>query len=350
MSAWSPEPKLVRVGASLCCCCYLMGAGCCPSDRTRSREQRGVRSERPLCSLWWGTRCSTLCWVCVQGAVERGQQHPWPEVSRCCHHGCAVRGAAAPLLRAGGAWGWVGGEGTDHELEPPAALGASPPGQPGAPCLLGRLQMVNHQRTQANRLPGSRHESMAGGRRSSKGPAAPSGHRLRPGRAGGCTTLAPGWPLCSWVCPGSRLVEGMAPAPAWGVEQVCDPARAGSLPRGAAPPGTAVVLAAVVEMGVWTGTPLLPPGARGWTQLPGFPCAVGAVTPEPLCPSPCPLAPRPRMAPAPLPSGPPLRAALLWQHHPPCRSISSLIYFCCSAAWLFSLLLRRLWVSSARGR
>lgn len=105
----------------------------------------------------------------------------------------------------------------------------------------------------------------------------------------------------------------------------------------------------VTGMGVWWGPPLLLPRARTRPGCPGFPVPWGPLPAEPLCPAPCPLAPHAHAAPAPLPSGPPLRAAPLRRHHPCCRSISSLIYFCCSAAQLFSLLLSRLRVSSAQG-
>lgn len=68
---------------------------------------------------------------------------------------CTVRDSAAPLPHTGGDGGLAGGGGPAHRLASPAVLRASPPGQPGAVCLLGKLQMVNHHRTQANRLPGS---------------------------------------------------------------------------------------------------------------------------------------------------------------------------------------------------
>lgn len=152
-----------RVGASPCCCCYLMSAGCCSLDQTWRREHLGSTLSIP-CAPFGGARSAARSAGCVsQGLRSETSRTHGPACPGAAttaipaqEFGCAIRDAAAPPLRAGGAWGWVGGEGTDHELEPPAALGASPPGQPGVPCLPGKLQMVNHRHTQANRLPGSR--------------------------------------------------------------------------------------------------------------------------------------------------------------------------------------------------
>lgn len=71
------------------------------------------------------------------------------------------------------------------------------------------------------------------------------------------------------------------------------------------------------------------------------------MSPQLLCPGLYPLTPGPHAL-VILCSGPSLGAVLLRQHHPYCCSISSLIYFCCSAAQLFSSLLSQLQVFCTR--
>lgn len=180
----SPEPVRVggscgeRVGASPHHRCYLTSAGCGALGQTQSKDQVGsvLTIPRAPFSGGHGARHESAVQHVALGVHPRGLrseagQTRGPECPTAAamttpaqeepagsapHFGCAVGDTAAPLLHTGGARGPAGGRRPTRGSASPAALGASPPGQAGAPCLPGKLQMVNHHRTQAKRLPGSR--------------------------------------------------------------------------------------------------------------------------------------------------------------------------------------------------
>lgn len=285
-----------------------------------------------------GHSCTGACGLCPAVYLSRqGHYHPTALHQRRL----GTNGKCGVTLWVGitcGAWGYAPWSARSTTSAGEIADGESPP----------------HTGKPAPRMPNM--SQLAGGRRSSKDQAAPNGGwglsqdshsawvAMSPSPTGGpCAVPVPmGAPeFCTQGCQRGQLLPC-----AQGAEQVHKPVHAGNLLGSAAATGCAAALAAGPWCWEWVhGKPLSSrPGLGTRPACSGFPVLWGLL----LCPAPCPLAPRPSAAPAPVPSGPPLRAVPVPWHYLHCCSISSLIYFCCSAARLFSLLLSRLQVSSAQ--